>query len=80
MLGLNFNLVELVNSGKFPVVFVFHTGYTVAFVEVSSVVPVFVAFVAFVAIVADAADPSMLVPVRVWLALARLRAIAVVPT
>lgn len=39
----------------------------------------FVALVAVVAVVADPADPSMLVPVSVWLALARFRAIAVVP-
>ena len=44
-----------------------------------SVIAVLVAFVAVVAVVADPADPSMLVPVKVWLALALLSAIAVVP-
>jgi hypothetical protein len=48
-------------------------------VVVLSVIAVLVAFVAVVAVVADAADPSMLVPVSVWLALDLLRAIAVVP-
>ena len=38
------------------------------------------AFVASVAVVADPALPSMLTPVRLWLALARFKAIAVVPT
>ena len=36
-------------------------------------------FVAFVALVADPADPSMFTPVRLWLPLARFRAIEVVP-
>ena len=44
-----------------------------------SVIAVLVAFVAVVAVVADPADPSMLVPVKVWLALALFKAIAVVP-
>ena len=48
-------------------------------VVVLSVTPTFVAFVAVVAVVADPADPSIFVPVKVWLALALLRAIAVVP-
>ena len=57
MLGLNFNFVEDVYSGKLPDVLVFQTGYITAFVVVSSVVPVFVAFVALVAVVAVLALP-----------------------
>ena len=37
------------------------------------------AFVASVAVVADPALPSMLTPVKLWLALARFNAICVVP-
>ena len=77
--GLNFSFVELVYSGKFPLVDVFQTGYIVAFVVVSSVVPVFVALVAVVAVVAVPAFPSMLVPVKLIEALARFSATAVVP-
>ena len=45
-----------------------------------SVTATLLAFVAVVAVVAEPADPSMLTPVKDWLALARLSAIAVVPT
>ena len=38
------------------------------------------AFVAVVAVLADPALPSILTPVKVWLALARFKAIVVVPT
>ena len=48
-------------------------------VDVSSVMPMFAAFVAFVALPADPALPSIDTPVRLWLALARFNAIAVVP-
>jgi hypothetical protein len=58
VLGLNFNFVDEVYSGKLPDVLVFQTGYITAFVVVSSVVPVFVAFVAFVAVVAVVALPD----------------------
>jgi hypothetical protein len=58
VLGLNFNFVEDVYSGKLPDVLVFQTGYITAFVVVSSVVPVFVAFVSLVAVVAVVALPD----------------------
>ena len=58
MLGLNFNFVDEVYSGKLPDVLVFQTGYITAFVVVSSVVPVFVVFVALVAVVAVLALPD----------------------
>ena len=50
--------------------------YISAFVDVSSVMPIFVAFVAFVAL---AAEPSIDTPFKVWLALARFNAMPVVP-
>lgn len=79
MLGLNLSLVDETYSGKLPELDVFQTGYTTAFVVVSSVVPVFVAFVAVVAVVADPAEPSMLVPVKLIDADALLSNTAVVP-
>ena len=41
--------------------------------------PMLAAFVAFVALPADPALPSILTPVKLWLALARFKAICVVP-
>lgn len=46
---------------------------------VSSVIAMLLALVAVPAVVADPADPSMLTPVRLWLALLRFKAIEVVP-
>ena len=48
-------------------------------VLVSSVIAMLLALVAVPAVVADPADPSMLTPVRLWLALLRFNAIEVVP-
>jgi len=47
--GLKLNFVEVTFAGKFPVLAVTHTGYIVALVLVSSVMPILVVFVAFVA-------------------------------
>ena len=65
MLGLNFNFVDAVFTGKLPDVVVTQTGYTVALVVVSSVIATLFAFVAVPAVVALPALPSMLVPVNV---------------
>ena len=45
VLGLKDSFVEATLAGKFPVLAVTQTGYIVAFVVVSSVIPMFVAFV-----------------------------------
>ena len=47
--GLKLNFVEVTFAGKFPVFAVTQTGYIVALVEASSVMPMFVLFVALVA-------------------------------
>ena len=79
MLGVNLSLVEATVTGKFPVVVLTNVGYQVATELVLSVTATFVAFVAVVAVVADPAEPSMLVPVKLIDADARLSATAVVP-
>lgn len=77
--GTKDSLVEDTVAGLLPVEFAEMTGYQVADDDVLSVIAILVAFVAVVAVLADPADPSMLTPVRLWLALARFKAICVVP-
>ena len=77
--GTYCSLVELTVAGLLPVLLAENTGYQVDADEVLSVIATLVAFVAVVAVDAEPAEPSIFVPVRVWLALARLSAIAVVP-
>lgn len=79
VLGVNLSLVDETVIGKFPVVVLTIAGYQVAAELVLSVTATLVAVVAVVAVVADPAEPSMLVPVKLIDADARLSATAVVP-
>ena len=76
VLGTNDSLVLETVAGLLPVELAEMTGYQVEADDVLSVIAILVAFVAVVAL---PALPSMLTPVRLWLALARFRAIWVVP-
>ena len=54
--GLKLNLVEVTLAGRLPVYVVTQTGYIVALVVVSSVMPTFTAFVALPTVIPEGID------------------------